>query len=482
MKLKTWLLLSYLIVMILPIFAAYLLFAWINSYYSDQKVQEYFKKTIELQEIKSVLEQPQLYRIDADKTPVKQLESEQLSISLYNQDGLVIYASNPSLTLNALGKKKLYKNLYSLEQGYQSFTYRQPVFQEQELVGFFNVELLRKEWKSNVSGRSLFMFSVFLALFMLIYFTVVRMVNQKLNVRLSCLMTDMTAFASGKTIVEKETSNDEIGILKKHFYRMSKQISEAQQAIQKEQKDKEFMIATISHDLKTPLTSIKAYAESLHEEQGLSVKERDEYRQVIVQKADFMKQMLEDLLTYTLLQSSSYELEFVRVDGMEFFDMLISGYDPLCKEKDIHLQASSNVSGSFLVNPKQMMRVTDNLMSNAIKYSRSGNHIWVVAANDESMIPWLFDFVDKSILNFEQYVYLVVQNEGKGIKKEHLNNVFDPMYQVDQARSKKDAHGTGLGLSITKQIIEKHEGSIQIYSEESIGTTVLCSLPRTKGR
>lgn len=465
--------------MILPLVAAYILFAWINAYYNEQKVEEYFATTMELQHIKKVLGQAKLYHPESDKSPIKQLESKELSISLYNADGLIIYATNPAFSFS-LGKENLYKNLYSFEQGYASFTYKEPVFYEQQLIGFYYVEMSRQEWRSNVVGRSLFVFSAFFVLFLLIYFTVVRLVNQKLNVRLSDLMSDMTAFANGKPITEKTTKNDEIGTLKKHFYRMSEQINEAQAVIQKEQQDKEFMIATISHDLKTPLTSIKAYAESLHQEQGLSNRERREYREVIVQKADFLKQMLDDLMTYTVLQSTSYELEFVYVDGSEFFDMLVSGYEPLCKEKQIDLYTRANVTGTFKVNPKQMMRVADNLMSNAINYSNIGSCIWIAVVEDSSMLHFLFDFVDKDQLDVENYIYLIVQNEGEGISEAHIQKVFDPMYQADQARSKKGEHGTGLGLSITKRIMEKHGGNIEIHSVESIGVTVICSIPKLK--
>src|SRR5690625_6551844 len=90
---------------------------------------------------------------------------------------------------------------------------------------------------------------------------------------------------------------------------MKKQINAAQEMVKLEQKAKEYMVATISHDLKTPLTSIKAYAESLDSEKQLS-KEQASYRKVIIDKADYMKQMINDLITHTLLQSQDYELEF----------------------------------------------------------------------------------------------------------------------------------------------------------------------------
>src|SRR5699024_5408930 len=118
------------------------------------------------------------------------------------------------------------------------------------------------------------------------------------------------------------------------------QINTAQAVIENEHKEREYMIATISHDLKTPLTSIKAYAESLDTEKDLTPTEKEEYLKVVTDKSDFMKHMLDDLLTYTLLQSPTYEMELVSVDGSEFFDMLVSDYEALCKDKAIQLHAS----------------------------------------------------------------------------------------------------------------------------------------------
>src|SRR5699024_2106674 len=112
-----------------------------------------------------------------------------------------------------------------------------------------------------------------------------------------------------------------------------------------QQKDKEYMIATLSHDLKTPLTSIRAYAEALEKEKGLTKEEYQSYNRVITEKATFMKEMLDDLLTYTLLQSPSYELDSVVVDGEEFFEMLLSDYERVCEQNKLSLHTSVHVSG-----------------------------------------------------------------------------------------------------------------------------------------
>ncbi|MBY0098869.1 sensor histidine kinase [Mesobacillus maritimus] len=482
MKLKTWLLVSYFIVMLLPLAAAYLLFAWIQSYNDEQKVEEYFLASMQIQNITSTLDDPTLFKPGIELPQVEQLDGEDISVALYNKDGIVLFSSDKTVIPSqfALGKEELYKNLYSLEQGYRVYRYKQPVLSENGIVGFFEIQIARDEWMAGVANRSWIMIGMFIGIFFLIFLTVAILVNRKLNSRLTSLMNQMTAFANQESIAEIPTNKDEIGELTTHFYHMRKQIETARKTIEKEQQEKEYMIATISHDLKTPLTSISAYAESLFSEQDLNGEEREEYRQIIVDKAHFMKQMIDDLLMYTLLQSARYEMELVEVEGDEFFEMLISDYEPLCQKKRINLSVHCDVTGNYQVNPKQLMRVTDNLMSNAIQHTDFEGEIWIGAVSSAATNPpnWVFDFIKKQeLLRHPQSVYLIVQNAGKGIPVEQMVHVFDPLFQADQARSKKDAQGTGLGLSITKQIIEKHGGDVQLFSEAEIGTCVICRLP-----
>src|SRR5690625_1418643 len=470
--------------MILPLIAAYLLFAWITAYNNDQKVKESYETSNQLQAIRLILDNPSLYQTGIERTDVDKLANDQLSIILYNPDGLVMYTSNPALnpTHSIPSKERLYNNLYKLEQGYRTYRYKQPVFEGSNLVGIFQIEFARDEWIAGVSDRGLLVLGIFLTVFLLVYMAIAYLVNRKLNRRLTGLMDEMTAFASGKTVQETETNQDEIGELTRRFYEMRREIDSSRKVIEKEQQEKEYMIATISHDLKTPLTSIKAYAESLNGELHLSESERKEYQEVIIEKSNFMKQMLDDLLTYTLMQSPTYEMEVVQVEGDEFFEMLISDYEPLCRRKNIDLIAYSDVFGIYDVNPKQMIRVADNLMINAIQHTNIGGKIWFAAISNQKTPPsWLYEFVETSF-DFKQYVYLIVQNEGKGIALDKIAEIFNPLFQEDQARSKKEEHGTGLGLSITKQIIIKHGGNIDLYSKEEIGTCVMIQLPkREKG-
>ncbi|MCM3715754.1 HAMP domain-containing histidine kinase [Alkalihalobacillus oceani] len=484
MKLKTWLLLSYFIVMVLPLAGAYFLVASIQAYHHEQNVEEYFQTWSELQAIIDALDDPLLYQPAIDWTSVEELTNAQLSISLYNRDGFTLYSSTPWNTSSfATPLDRLYQDLYKLEQGHRAYSYRQPVFERNEVIGFFEVQVGRSEWLAAVEERSWLTFAGLALLFLVIYTSVILLLNRKLNRRLKLLMEQMTAFANRQEIEEVRTNEDEIGLLTEHFYRMKRQIEDARKAVEKEQKEKEYMIATLSHDLKTPLTSIRAYTEEiLHSGDRLAEEERKEYHMIVLDKANYMKQMLDDLLMFTLMQSSNYEMTFVKVEGQEFFEMLVADYEPLCREKGITIHVSCEVSGAYFVNPQQLMRVADNLMSNAILHTAPGKTIWLAVFSDTRRQPeWLFPFAAEQMPFAEEALYLVVQNEGKGVKKEQGPYVFDPLYQADQARTKKESRGTGLGLSITKQIIEKHGGEVWFFSEEESGTCVICRLPKHEG-
>src|SRR5690625_3059983 len=346
--------------MLLPLIAAYLLFAWITTYDQEQKITEHLQVLTELETIKDVVDDEKLYTSKPSHDKIAPLLNDDLSITLLNKDGFILY-SNKETQAPQFGyyHEHLYEDLYELKQGYHSYTYKQPVFRHNEVVGFFQVEKVRQQWVEAVSKRTIIVTVLFFGIFTLIFLTVVKIMNRKLNKPLAQLMHEMSTFAAGEAINETSVAKDEIGELKKHFYKMSRKINEAQRMIEQEQLAKEYIIASVSHDLKTPLTSIKAYAESLQKE-ALSEVDKETYQQTVIDKVDFMEHMLDELLTFTLLQSPTYEIDRVLVEGWEFFDMLISGYEPLCKQHHIHLEMTMTVDCSYLVNPQQMIRVVDN--------------------------------------------------------------------------------------------------------------------------
>lgn len=480
MKIKTWLLVSYLIVMLLPLVAAYVLFLSINAYHQEKNVEEYLEKWVELQKIIEIVDNPEMFQAGRSYEELNKLTGAHTELNLYLKEGFLLYTSNPMKSpVDTIAKpQELYLNLYEFEKDYNAYTYRSPVLQGKDIIGIYEVRLARNEWVKGVSDRTWLVVGIFVLFFVAMFTIVAFLVNRKLNKPLRLLMRQMKSFAEKNEVSPIYEKNDEIGELAKSFDEMRLQMITAKQKLIEEQGEKEYMIASISHDLKTPLTSIRTYAEALAG--AISTDEKiSEYSQVIVDKSNYMKHMLDDLLMYTLLQTPTFEMELIEVEGEEFFDMLLSDYEPLCLEKGIFLETICTVNGMYRVNPKQMLRVMDNLMTNAIKHSDLNGHILLAAIHSTHLPVSIMPFV-KPYITKQEGMYLIVQNSGEGIEQSELENVFKPLYQVDIARTKNSGTGTGLGLSITKRIIEKHGGTVEMASDKQFGTCVICWLPIIK--
>lgn len=470
MKLKKWLLATYLIVMLVPLVAGYILFAWISDYNKERAVADRLETMLELQNVQRITESPALYGAHANYSAVKALGSDTQAITLYNASGNVLFRTNAFLPTTTRSER--FNHLNELKRDFRTYTYRAPVLADNAIVGFYEVVFSRKQWRDGVANRTTTIIVIFSVLLLALYALVMLIMNRKFTKRLTLLGQQMTDFAQDKPFTKVPQAHDEIGELTEQFYAMQREITRTRQKLTNEQAEKQFMIASLSHDLKTPLTSIRAYAESL-QGSAVSEQERAEYQQIISSKSHYMQQMLDDLTTYTTLQSPTYELAKVAVDGEEYFDMLLSDYQALCDEKSLHLTTYNAAVGIYHINPKQLMRVMDNAMMNAIQHATSQVMAYVAEAHEmrtlvyDRVVPYITDGA----------LYLIVQNDGAGISDEAAKHVFDPLYQADVARTKAGNRGSGLGLSITKQIIEKHGGTVQLISAQGIGTALICRLP-----
>src|SRR5699024_7231347 len=434
MKIKTWLLLSYLVVMVLPLICAYGLFVAITNYYETKKVEENIDIQTEIRSLSKIVRDPDLYTASMDTSELEAVTNEQKQIKLYNKEGMVLYTTVREAPILPM-LNQIYSNLYDVQENLHSFTYKEPVFEQGELVGIFEIKVARDDFVATMKQYSTVVITVFIITFIIIYAGVAYFIHQKINRRLNGLMDEMSAFASGNFHAETKTKNDEIGALQKHFYAMRRQIVEAQKTIEREQAEKEYMIADISHDLKTPLTAIKAYTEEFQEPTLINKAEKKKYQKIILDKSYFMKNMLDDLMVYSLLQSQDYHLDVVTVDGTELFDMLLSDYDAICQQKNIPLTTVNDVSGLYEVDVKEIIRVVDNLMSNAVQHTQSGKSIELLAfSSHENVESLLYKCLRKYDFQFESYAYLVVQNAGQVIEGASLAQLFEPLYQADQAR------------------------------------------------
>lgn len=218
-------------------------------------------------------------------------------------------------------------------------------------------------------------------------------------------------------------------------------------------------VANVSHELKTPLTSIKSYAETLLDGAGEDAAIRDQFLRVIENEADRMNRLVRDLLQLSNYDANKFNFTYKTYNWVDLINFAIQKLDMQIKDKkmDVKVVSSMNpISGEF--DYDRMEQVAINLLSNAIKYTPHSGRIRVYISSEESQIIFK------------------IHDTGDGIAKEHLDLIFDRFYRVDKARTREQG-GTGLGLSIAKEIIEKHFGTITIDSVLDKGTTVTVNVP-----
>nr|WP_295970320.1 HAMP domain-containing sensor histidine kinase [uncultured Bacillus sp.] len=482
MKIKYWLTISYLIVMILPVAALIAFYIMISHFDQRQEVIEYIEITNKLTEMQPLLEDQQLYQIQPDERyqAVSRVANETIKISLFRYDGVLLYTTlnDPnSVSYSATTRTQLYEHLNQLEKGFRTYSFKKAVFSEGKVIGIYEVIIGRKQWKEGVQNPSLILGSLFSAFFIVTYVIVLRLLNRKLNRPLQFLRSQMTAFAAGNPVQENTVvTRDEIGEVLMNFYQMKAQIEQSQKELAKQQEEKEFIVASLTHDLKTPLTVIQAYAEALQKKEQLTEQERLEYKTILFEKLAYMKQMLEDLSVYTALQSAKEHMEFIKVDGDEFFDMLLSGYEEPCMRKKIRLRVQQDIQAGYDVSVKHMVRIVDNLMTNGIRHTMEGEQIWLGAVSHEQPLPqWVYPLFYQEVDDWRKDgTVLLIQNEGSYISPERQEAIFQPFVQGEGARGQGGS--SGLGLSVAKILIERHGGKIKLWSAKGYGTLVVCWL------
>lgn len=487
MKIKYWLMVSYLIVMLLPIVAVYLLYISLSNYDESQDMKEYFHFQEVVADLEQELEAISLYKIQPPENyeHLQSLVGNHLKIDLYRPDGIHLYSSMAApetASFHKVNQEILFQNINELQKNPQTYVAKRFVFDNEDtIVGLYEITLSRSEWVEASNTRTTLMIVLLSGFFLLLYSFVLVAINRKLNQPLTKLQNQMKAFADGKELDQPLTpSKDEIGVLLHHFEQMKTQIVETRENLAKEQREKEYMIASLSHDLKTPLTVIRTYTEAL-ESHDLTEEERKDYSKILFEKLDHMKEMINDLAVFTALQSTENTLNKVRVNGEEFFEILFSGYEENSSRKDITLKTEIAVKNGYTLDAKQMMRLTDNLMDNAIRYTPPNHRIWLAGIASKKPLPeWIFPAFQEELENWRANgTVLLIQNEGQGIKESQFNKVFQPFYQQEASRGKGST--SGLGLSIVKMIIEKHDGKIKVWSTENEGTLIACWLKERNG-
>lgn len=258
--------------------------------------------------------------------------------------------------------------------------------------------------------------------------------------------------ASGQANLKALKRRDELGDLTSKFTEMRQRLA----ASYRQQNE---MIASISHDLKTPLTSIMGFLERLISRKLPAAKEA-EYHEIIFQKARDIQGLIDEFTEYVLSDSDVANGAREEVAVVDFLSELADEYRCELEAKNIGFNCQINIGNErrVKIDRRQIRRVFANLVNNALKHADNLSKIEMTGAVRDG------------------YAWFTVEDDGSGVPEQELASIFEKFYRLDKSRSRAKG-GTGLGLAICQRIVESHGGTIEAYLNTQGGLGVRFSLP-----
>ncbi len=217
-------------------------------------------------------------------------------------------------------------------------------------------------------------------------------------------------------------------------------------------------VSNVSHELKTPITSMKVLADSLVQNEDATLEMYKEFMSDIVEEVDRENTIINDLLALVRMENNSEKLNAEEKNINELIQLIVKRVNPIALSRGIEITYESYKDVIAEVDETKLTSALSNIIENAIKYNVDNGWIKVTLNADN------------------KYFHVKVADSGVGIPEDCKHRVFDRFFRVDKARS-RDTGGTGLGLAITKNIVLMHGGVIKLYSESGQGTTFTIKIP-----
>ncbi|WP_026477784.1 sensor histidine kinase [Alkaliphilus transvaalensis] len=251
-------------------------------------------------------------------------------------------------------------------------------------------------------------------------------------------------------------AEDEFGVLADNINQMASKLRVSMEEERNAERTKSDLVTSVSHDLRTPLTSILGYLELIVNDRYKDEVELRYYVDIAHNKALSLKSLIDELFEFTRVSYGGIRLNLQKVNMVELMEQLVEEFVPLLQEADMVCKINPVKKEIYArIDGSMMVRVFENLIMNAIRYGKDGKFI-----NIE--------------IKEETYVSIQVKNYGEPIPSKDLPHLFERFYRVEKSRT-AETGGTGLGLAIAKNIVELHKGNISAYSshEETVFEVIL---------
>ena len=218
-------------------------------------------------------------------------------------------------------------------------------------------------------------------------------------------------------------------------------------------------VSNVSHELKTPLASMKVLADSLNMNPEATLEQYREFMEDISEEIDRENAIITDLLSLVSMDKDVSDLHIEITNINELVDLVVKRLKPIAELKNVELRSESFKTVEAEIDPTKITLVISNIVENAIKYNKPEGGWVSISLNGDN-----------------KYFYLTISDSGIGIPEDSLERIFDRFYRVDKSHSRAIG-GTGLGLAITKSAINLHKGAIRVSSTENEGTTFSIRIP-----
>jgi two-component system OmpR family sensor kinase len=264
-----------------------------------------------------------------------------------------------------------------------------------------------------------------------------------------------------------EEGRDEVARLAVSFNAMSRAVKHSQET----QKD---FLANVSHELKTPLTSIQGFAQAIAEGAIHDLEGAQRAANLIYDESQRMARLVGDLLTLARFDAGAVVVPHTPLDLTTMLPVWVARFQSRAKEAGVSLNLAMDSPPPIEGDAERLEQVVANLMDNAIKYNRVGGRVDVTAGRENGALSSPQGRPRKGTDSSRGWAVIRVRDTGAGIRKSNLPRLFERFYRGDKARL---AGGSGLGLSIAEEIVKAHRGRIEVQSEEGKGTSFSLWLP-----